>query len=134
MRYFFAFPSAFFFAAHRCRILSAAAARCAAVNLRRPFFAGSGPALSVAGAAAESIIASGFFGGRPRRFVGPWRASMARLSLSPSRQTAPALCPRSRVPAKTRIAQPTRTTFRGGAAGFIHPDPDASYYASLPAK
>jgi hypothetical protein len=65
------FAPAFFFAAHLCRILSAAAARCAALNLRRPFFAGAGAALSVAGAAAGSVTASGFFGGRPRRFVGP---------------------------------------------------------------
>jgi hypothetical protein len=81
----FDFASAFFFAAHRCRILSAAAALCAAVNLRRPFFAGAGAAFSVVGAAAGSATASGFFGGRPRRFpvtVPPESAAIARFNLS----------------------------------------------------
>jgi hypothetical protein len=45
------------------------------VNERFFLFAG-------AGAAAEVFAASGLFGGRPRRFVGPWRASIARVSLS----------------------------------------------------
>ena len=57
------FAEAFFFAAHLWRILSAAASRWAAENLRR-FFLG-------AGAAIGAVIDSGFFGGRPRRLVGP---------------------------------------------------------------
>lgn len=58
------FASVFLFAAHRRRILSAAAARWAAENLRRFVFAG-------AGAETAATTLSGFFGGLPRRFVGP---------------------------------------------------------------
>ena len=57
------FAPAFRFAAHRWRILSAAASRWAAENLRRFFFG--------AGAGAEVVTARGLFGGRPMRFVGP---------------------------------------------------------------
>src|SRR5258708_2579387 len=71
--FFVTFTSAFLFAAHLRRIRSEAAFRWAAVNLR-PCFLGAGAAAA----------ARGFFGGRPRRFVGPWRASIARLSLSRS--------------------------------------------------
>ena len=55
-----------FFAAHRCRIRSAAALRCAWLKVR--FF------FVVAGAGAGLVAiteAKGFLGGRPRRFVGP---------------------------------------------------------------
>jgi hypothetical protein len=55
---------------------SACAFRCAALRRRR-FFAG-------VGATAGAATISGFFGGLPRRFAGPWRASMARFSLSRS--------------------------------------------------
>jgi hypothetical protein len=69
--------SAFFFAAQYAFILAACCFLWAAVNPRRFFFAG-------AGAAAEVVTPSGFLGGRPRRFVGPLRASIALLSLSRS--------------------------------------------------
>ena len=58
-----AFAAAFFFAAHLRRILSAAASRWAAENLRR-FFLGAGTTIG-------AVLASGVFGGRPRRLVGP---------------------------------------------------------------
>ena len=35
---------------------------------------------------------SGFFGGLPRRFAGPWRASMARFSLSRSAIRSVMIC------------------------------------------
>jgi len=54
-------------------ILAAWAARCSAVKVRRPFFAGGG---------AET--ASGSFAGRPRRLTGPCKASVALLNLSRS--------------------------------------------------
>ena len=75
--------SAFRFAAQYFFILSPNAFRWAAVNLRPFLFAGAGPALFGSGAAVGAVaMSSGFLGGRPRRFVGPWRASMARLNLS----------------------------------------------------
>ncbi len=80
-----AFASAFRFAAHLWRILSAAASRWAAVNFRRLRFAGLA---TLVGAAAVS----GFFGGLPRRFVGPWRASIARVSLSRSAISKARIC------------------------------------------
>ena len=58
------FDSAFFFAAHLWRILSAAASLCAAVKWGRFLLVG-------AGLAAVAVTATGFFGGRPLRFVGP---------------------------------------------------------------
>ena len=78
------FASPFRFAAHLNRIRSDAAFLWAAENLR-PCFLG-------AGAAAEIVTVSGFFGGRPMRFVGPWRASMARLSLSLSATKRGRIC------------------------------------------
>ena len=33
---------------------------------------------------AEAVVVAAFFGGLPRRFAEPWRASMARFSLSRS--------------------------------------------------
>jgi hypothetical protein len=54
------------------------AARWAGVKVRRLRFASVGA--EFAGVAAGAAL----FGGLPRRFVGPWRASMARLILSRS--------------------------------------------------
>ena len=76
------FAAVFRLAAQYWRILSAAAFLCAAVNRRRFLFAG-------AWRAAEGVArASGFLGGRPRRLVGPCKASMAefRRSLSATRR------------------------------------------------
>jgi len=59
------FDSVFRFAAHRWRILSAAASRWAALNFRRLLFtAGTGEETAAS-------ISAGLFGGLPRRFVGP---------------------------------------------------------------
>jgi hypothetical protein len=80
-----AFTSAFFFAAHRRRILSEAASLWAALNLRRFFFAGL---VTSVGTAAASV----FLGGLPWRFVGPWRASMAAWSLSLSAISKATIC------------------------------------------
>jgi hypothetical protein len=69
------FPaSAFRFAPHLWRIRSAAALLWAAQKLRPFLFAGLGAAFTGAAAAAEVVTARGFFGGRPRRLIGPWRA------------------------------------------------------------
>lgn len=59
--------SAFFFAAQRWRIRSAAAFLWAGVNVR-PFRFG---AAGVAAAVASATGFDGFLGGRPRRLVGP---------------------------------------------------------------
>ena len=69
-----AFAAARLRAAHIFRMRSACAFRCAAVKVRPRFF----------GAGADAVVAAAFLGGRPRRFVGPWRTSMALLSLSRS--------------------------------------------------
>jgi hypothetical protein len=58
------FASVFRFAAHRWRILSEAASRWAAVNFLRVVFTG-------VGAETAATTFSGFFGGLPRRLVGP---------------------------------------------------------------
>ena len=63
-------------AAHRFLAASAMAFLPAALSLRLRF-AGTG-------VGAGATAASGFFGGLPRRFVGPWRTSMARVSFSRS--------------------------------------------------
>lgn len=62
-------------AAHRLRAASAIAFRAAALRVR---LRAVGADTSTAG--ADTLVT----GGRPRRFVGPWRASMARFSLSRS--------------------------------------------------
>jgi hypothetical protein len=70
---------AFFFAAQYFFIRAACSLHCAAVKVRF-FLAGAGSVTAAVGVTAVS----GFFGGRPRRFVGPCRASIARLSRSRS--------------------------------------------------
>src|SRR5260370_25504989 len=67
----------FFRLAQYAFIFRACAFLWAAVNFRRPFLTGA------VGAAALTLAAA-FLGGRPRRLVGPCRASMARLKRSRS--------------------------------------------------
>jgi hypothetical protein len=80
-----------FFAAQKAFILSACCFRCAVVKVRF-FLTGAAAAVTLSTAGAE---ATGFFGGRPRRLVGPCRTSMARLSRSRSamrRATISSVC------------------------------------------
>jgi hypothetical protein len=77
--------AAFFLPAQYFRIRSACCLRCAAVKVRF-FLAGAAEAATVA------TVARGFFGGRPRRFVGPCRASIARFSLSRSSIRSVRIC------------------------------------------
>ena len=70
----------FFLAAQYFFIRSACCLRCDVVN-RRFFLAG---AAEIGAVAPAATAAREFFGGRPRRFAGPCRASIARLSLSRS--------------------------------------------------
>src|SRR5258708_37849130 len=69
----------FFRLAQYAFIFRACAFLWAAVNFRRPFLTGA------VGAAALTLAAA-FLGGRPRRLVGPCRASMARVK--PARSAA----------------------------------------------
>src|ERR1019366_1910074 len=75
--------AAAFFAAQYAFMLSACFLLWAALNLRFFLLAGQG-AMVGPGVAVGVATAIGFFGGRPIRFVGPCRASIARLSRSRS--------------------------------------------------
>ena len=93
---FGAFASAFLFIAHLRRIRSAAAFLWAGENVRPLFFGvmldTAEDAVAAALAGATAVIASGFFGGRPRRLTGPLSASIALFNLSRSAVSRARIC------------------------------------------
>jgi hypothetical protein len=65
------FIAAFFFAAHRALILSAAALRCAGLKVLPRFLGADAGAAAASGAGELTAPAMAALGGRPRRFVVP---------------------------------------------------------------